>query len=52
MLHLIFLICSISNRERELRSTIFTDYNKEIRPVINYSDPIIINIGIDIKGLE
>ncbi len=40
------------NNEEKLRKNIFKNYNPKIRPVNNYSNPIKMKIGINIKGLE
>ena len=52
MINLIFLYLSLGNIEKNLRNDIFKNYSNQIRPVLNYSDPVTMNIGLNIKGLE
>ena len=56
MLFILFLLSIInyssSSQEINLRNELFKDYNKNIRPVINYNDNINLNISIDVKNLE
>jgi nicotinic acetylcholine receptor, invertebrate len=56
MLFILFLLSiinySCSSQEINLRNKLFKDYNKNIRPVINYNDNISLNISIDVKNLE
>lgn len=41
-----------AQEERELRYELFRDYNKNIRPVIEYQDAIQLHMGIAIQTLE
>jgi hypothetical protein len=54
MLFILLLFCFnlVSCHELDLRNKLFKNYNKNIRPVINYNDNINLNISIDIKNLE
>lgn len=41
-----------SQEERNLRSTLFSQYNKYVRPVNNFTEPINIEIGLAVQNIE
>ena len=41
-----------SEEERNLRSSLFTNYNKYVRPVNNFTDPINIKVGLAVQNIE
>lgn len=55
---LIFLLFTLLNygnankEEKELMNHLFQDYDKTIRPIKNYNDPVIVEMGLGVQTLE
>ena len=41
-----------NKEEKDLRNTLFADYNKLVRPVENYNEVIDVNMGLGVQNLE
>ena len=41
-----------NKEEKDLRNTLFTNYNKLVRPVENYNEIIDVNMGLGVQNLE
>lgn len=49
---LFFTVALCSEQETFLRNTIFTGYNKNVRPMKNFSEPIHVNVGLAVQNIE
>ena len=48
----LLLLTQTSNNELKLRNDLFSNYSSEIRPVLNHSLPVKVEMGIAVKNLE
>ena len=51
-LFLLFSKCWGSQEENTLRIDLFNNYNKDIRPVSTFSEPINVTIGLAVQNIE
>ena len=47
-----FKLVFSNKEEKELRNTLFTNYNKLVRPVETYNEVIQVNMGLGVQNLE
>ena len=49
---LFFTVALCSEQETLLRTTLFTGYNKEVRPIKDFTKPIHVNVGLAVQNIE
>ena len=47
-----FVSLTNANKEKELTDSLFENYNTKIRPVNNFSTPVVMKIGLNVESLE
>ena len=47
-----FISISANQEEKYLFDNLFVNYNKKVRPVLNYSEAVEVQLGLGVKTIE